>query len=168
MTRLLAVLVAAVVLGALAATAAGQNPPVSITVGAPSVAPRGIPVQMSVAVAADPGALTYRATGPAPLWIRMRLARECGATFESTTGQVVLNRKLRPKPRAHVAYRHTFRVARRLQKFGTWTACAFLEEQGDDRLWAFDADTQIDVTRHCTRLARRAIDQHRRRARHAC
>jgi hypothetical protein len=166
-TRLVA-LVAAASLLVLAGEAAAQDPPVSISVKAPAVAPRGIAVPVRVRVTADPGALTYRATGPAPLKVKVRLARECGATFETTSGQVLLDRTLRPKPRAHAAYERLFRVKRSLRQFGSWTACAYLEEQGDDRLWAFDATTQVDVTRRCTRTARRAIRHPRHAAQFVC
>jgi hypothetical protein len=43
----------------------------------------------------------------------------------------------------------------RTHTFGSFTACAYLEQQGDDRLFAFDDSTTFAVTHGCTTFSRR-------------
>jgi hypothetical protein len=45
--------------------------------------------------------------------------------------------------------------------FGSFTACAFLEQQGDNRLFAFDDAATFAVTHPCTTYSRRVISTKR-------
>jgi hypothetical protein len=89
--------------------------------------------------------------------VRVRAATECGASFDSTPGTVLLDAPLGPSATvAGTAVTHTF---------GTFTACAFLEQQGDNRLFAFDDSTSFTVTHGCTTFTRRAVAGRQRVAR---
>jgi hypothetical protein len=143
---------AALVALALLAPATADEP-VRVAVDAPAVAPRAIPVRIAVAVDADPGALDART---APLRIRVRLARACGATFDSTGGQTVLDAELNPQPQPATAYTSRVSPVASIRSYGTFTACAFVEQEGDDRLYAFDGTTEVSVTARCTVAASRA------------
>jgi hypothetical protein len=145
-------------LGALLAlpsslAAADSFTPIRLGIKLAPVARRHAPLPISVDVAADPGPLDRAST---PLRIEVKLATECGATFQTTPGTVLLNRALSPKPSAGKAYSATMRGAGRPGAFGTLTVCAYLEEQGDgDRLFANDTSNQVDVSMPCTTAANR-------------
>ena len=53
------------------------------------------PLAINVTVTADPGA---RDSTTAPLRIRARLAGECGGTFDTTPGPVLIDQQLNPQP----------------------------------------------------------------------
>ncbi len=145
---------ALVLFAAVPAAARASDEPVSLTVTAPAGVASGIGFPVHVQVASDPGAL---GTATAPLRVRVKAAGECGATFDSTLGTVLVDAPLGPSgTAAATAVMHSF---------GTFTACAFLEQQGDDRLFAFDDSTSFAVTHGCTAFTQRAATQ-RRRLRH--
>jgi hypothetical protein len=124
--------------------AAAAAEPITLTVSTPAVVASNVPFAVGVTVAADQGAL-----GSAPLRVRVRAADECGATFDSTPGVVLLDKQLAASGKVSARARtHTF---------GSFTACAFLEQQGDDRLYAFDDSTTFAVTHPCTTYSRRVI-----------
>jgi hypothetical protein len=141
----------ALALGLLAACAlassawADGGEPVTMDVSVPGVVASGIGFPVRVTVTSDPGALSG---ATAPLRVRVRAAAECGASFDSTPGAVLLDAPLGSN--GTVAGRGSTTT------FGTFTACAFLEEQGDDRLFAFDDSTSFAVTHACTTFTRRA------------
>jgi hypothetical protein len=155
------VAVAAALVPASPAWADG-NEPVTMDVNMPDVVASGIGFPVRVTVASDSGALS---TATAPLRVRVKAATECGGTFDSTPGAVLLDAPLGSS--GTVAGRAS------TSAFGTFTACAFLEQQGDDRLYAFDDSTSFAVTHGCTTFARRAaatrksLRQVRKAARHA-
>jgi hypothetical protein len=128
------------------AAARASDEPVSLSVSMPGVVASGSGFPVRVTVSADPGALD--AAG-APLRVRVRAAQECGGTFDSTPGAVLLDRPLGPAGKVvGSALTHSF---------GTFTACAFLEQQGDERLFAFDDSTSFAVTHPCTTFTRRVV-----------
>ncbi len=140
------------------AAARASDEPVSLSVSMPGTVASNVGFPVRVTVTADPGALD--AAG-APLRVRVRTAAECGGTFDSTPGAVLLDEPLAAGGRvAGHALTHSF---------GTFTACAYLEQQGDDRLFAFDDSTSFAVTHPCTTFTRRAIAARRslRRVRRA-
>jgi hypothetical protein len=156
MTR--ALLLALAGLALVPAAAAGE--PITLAVSTPAVVASNVSFAVHVTVAADQGAL-----GGAPLRVRVRAAGECGATFDSTPGVVLVDKPLGPSGKVSGnALTHTF---------GSFTACAFLEQQGDDRLYAFDDSTAFAVTHPCTTYSRRviatrrALKRVRRQLRHA-
>jgi hypothetical protein len=146
----LAVLVAA--LGAPAARADGGEP-VRLGVDVPGVVASAFPFRVSVHVTADPGALDIRT---APLRVRVRAASECGGSFDSTPGPVLVDQPLRPDPTTGSAYDGTVSGSALLHTFGDFTACTYLEQQGDGRLFAFEDSTGFSVTHPCTTFTRRA------------
>lgn len=151
--------VAAALLLALSQTAHASDEPVTLTVDGPSVAAVGVPFRLTTEVAADARALDART---APLRIRVRLASECGGTFDSTPGTTVIDAELQPAPATGKAYDRRFARTLTLPSLGTLTACAFLEEEGDNRMFAFDSSTQIALTKRCTAAARLASERSKR------
>lgn len=146
-----------------AAAAGSQDEPVALTARARAVADLDRRVSVTINVSADPGALDIRT---APLRLRARLARgqECGATFTSSIGTVVIDTPLSPQPAANAAYAASVRGSVRLHSYGVRTICAYLEEEGDERQFATYTDSQIDVSRRCTR-GERALARARARSR---
>jgi hypothetical protein len=136
------------------------------------VARLGKPLAISVQVSADPSALD---TATAPLRIRAKLSSECGGTFDTTPGPVLIDQELSPQPATGKAYQATPRGTGKPTAYGVRTVCAFLEEEGDNRQFANDtADPpQVDVSKPCTLAARRydrdraALARATRQLRHA-
>jgi hypothetical protein len=159
---------------ASSATVAGADSfnPVRLSISVAPVARLGKPLAVSVRVSADPGALD---TATAPLRIRAKLAGECGGTFDTTPGPVLIDAQLNPQPATGHAYSATARGRGQPTAYGTRIVCAFLEEEGDNRQFANDtADPpQVRVSKPCTIAARRydrdraALARARRQLRHA-
>jgi hypothetical protein len=141
MRRALAV---ALVLGCVVASSAWAEGGERLTMGVsvPGVVASGVGFPVRVTVK---GPLT---DATAPLRVRVKAAAECGASFDSTPGAVLLDAPLGSSGTASGRASTT--------TFGTFTACAFLEQQGDDRLFAFDDSTSFAVTHACTTFTRRA------------
>jgi hypothetical protein len=128
-------------------------------------------------VSADPGALDNR-TGP--LRVRVKLASECGGTYQYTSGPVLMDQRLAPQPTTLRAYAATATGHGKPTAYGQFTVCTWLEEEGDNRDFATDQSLQVNVSRSCTLAAARydAARRHhrrksvltadRRRARTAC
>ncbi|HTX47429.1 MAG TPA: hypothetical protein VMD48_14200 [Solirubrobacteraceae bacterium] len=173
-------LAAAAVLAAAAfgaASAVGDSfTPVVLNVKIASVARLHKPLRVRVSVTADAGVLD---TATAPLRIRVKLAGECGGTFEYTPGVVLLDKQLKPQPSTGHPYSATTSGSGKPNRYGTQTVCVFLEEEGDDRQFATNTSEQVNVSRPCTRAAARydvaerrhrrlAAARDRRAARRAC
>jgi hypothetical protein len=158
------VLVAAGVAALPAATAGGDSfTPVRLSIRVAPVARLHAPLRIAVSVSADPGALDDRS---APLRVRVKLASECGGTYAYTPGVVLLDRRLQPQPATGHAYTATALGAGRPSSYGMKSVCAWLEEEGDDRVFASDQSLQVNVSPACTRTARRYdVARHRRRHR---
>jgi hypothetical protein len=137
-----------------AASPAGADSfaPVALDVQVAPVARLHRPLKIAVAVTADPAALDARV---APLRVRAKLAAVCGATFQHTDGTVLLDARLRPQPSVGEAYAGTVAGQRRPARYGVFSVCAYLEEEGDDRWFASDTDSVVDVSKPCTEAARR-------------
>jgi hypothetical protein len=167
---LLAVFAAMLAISASLA-AADSFTPITLGIKVTPVARRQAQLPISVRVSADPGVLDNATT---PLWIEVRLAAECGGSFETTTGTVLLNKALNPQPALGHAYSATIRGSGPPSTFGSFTVCAFLEEQGNGhRMYANDSSNQVQVSPSCTAAAgrfdaaRRALDNANRRLRTA-
>jgi hypothetical protein len=160
--------------------AADSFTPVGLDIGVAPVARLHQPLAVTVHVTADPGMLDDRT---APLRIQVKLARQCGGDFQYTTGAVLLDKRLSPQPTTGRAYSALERGSGRPAGYGTEMICTYLEEEGDDRVFANDESVTTDVSKACTAAAtrydhlRRArdarrhrarIDAARRGARHAC
>ena len=118
--------------------------PVRLAVTVASTIKRDQPLAIKVKVSADKGALD-RAT--APLWLRVKLAGECGGAFAGTPGIKVLDRRLKPQPRRGRRYALTVKGSVRPDRPGRMTVCVFLAEQGDDRVFADDTSAPVNIVR---------------------
>jgi hypothetical protein len=160
--------------------------PVRVSIVTTAVARLRTPLQVSVHVSADAGVLDDR---NGPLRIRVKLSSECGGTYQYTAGVVLLDKRLSPQPATGHAYSAVASGSGRPDSYGTQTVCAWLEDEGDQRVFASDQSTAVDVSSACTsaaarydaavRAARRkkrgaarrrasAIAAYRRAARRAC
>jgi hypothetical protein len=160
-----------------AAAGADSFTPVRLAINAAPVARLHKPLKVSVDVTADPSVLD-NATGA--LRIRAKLAHECGGTFSSTPGVTLLDQRLRPQPVTGRPDDATASGSGRPTRYGDQTVCAFLEESGDNRMFANDTSNEVNVSRKCTtaaatydaarrRHARRSkLKADRRAARRAC
>ena len=142
--------------------------PVRLGIAISPVARLHEPLQVTVTVAADPSVLDNRI---APLRVEVRLASECGGTFETTPGAALLDEVLSPPPATGQGYYASAHGAGRPATYGLRTACTYLEEEGDNRVFAHDESVQVDVSRSCTvaatryHVARRKRRGHRRAVR---
>ena len=165
MTRALAAAVGALVLaGAGSAATADSITPVRLTISVAPVARAHAPLRISVAVSADAGALDNRS---GPLRVRVKLAAECGGTYQYTAGPVLLDKRLSPQPTTERAYAATASGHGIPATYGQLTVCTWLEAEGDNRDWATDQSVQVNVSRPCTVAATRydsARSHHRRRS----
>lgn len=170
-----AIALAAAVFGATGAVGDSFTP-VILNVKIAPVARLRKPLRVRVTVTADAGVLD---TATAPLRIRVKLASECGGTFEYTPGVVLLDKQLKPQPSIGHPYSATTSGSGKPNRYGTQTVCVFLEEEGDDRQFATDTSEQVSVSRRCTVAAARydaaerrhrrlAAARDRRAARRAC
>ncbi len=166
-------LLAGLVLASSAAIAGADSfTPVRLTITIAPTARLAKPLAIMVTVSADADALD---SATAPLRIRARLAGECGGTFDTTPGPVLIDQQLNPQPATGHPYQATARAAGKPTAYGVRTVCAFLEEEGDNRQFANDtADPpQVDVSKPCTLAARRydrdraALARVKRQLRHA-
>lgn len=145
-----------------AAAGADSFTPVRLAIDIAPVARLHQPLKVSVDVSADPSVLD-NATGP--LRIRVKLAQECGGTFASTPGITLLDQQLRPQPATGRAYDANARGSGRPTRYGDQTVCAFLEETGDNRMFANDTSREVNVSRRCTTAAATYDTARRRHAR---
>jgi hypothetical protein len=152
------------------AVSADSFTPVRMAITVAPVARLHVKLPVSVTVSADPGVLDDR---EGAIRIGVRLASECGGSFETTSGPIVLIRTLSPGPDAGRAYQATARGFGRPDTYGVQTLCMFLEATSTQRVFANDESNAVNVSRPCTAAgtrydrANRALKQARRRLRHA-
>ncbi len=138
---LLGALAASALLLAPALSGADSFNPITLQVRARSHARARKHMKIRVAVAADPGVLDARSGA---IRVRVKLARSlCGATFESTVGRVLINKRLRPQPHAGRAYSASIKGRRKPRLVGTHPLCVFLTD--DYKVFASDT-TDYTVT----------------------
>jgi hypothetical protein len=101
-------------------------------------------LHIKVAVSADAGVLDNRLGA---LRIEVKLAHECGGDVQHTRGFVLLDKLLKPQPATGRAYNAVAIGARRPASRGRSTVCAYLEEEGDNRVWAHDESLTVKVVR---------------------
>ncbi len=146
--------------------------PVRLAITIAPVARLAQPLAITINVSADAGALD---SGTAPLRIRAKLADECGGTFDTTPGPVLIDEQLNPQPATGQAYQATGHGSGNPTAYGQKTVCAFLEEEGDNRQFANDTVDPpiVDVSKPCTvgaaryDAARGSLARARRQLRHA-
>jgi len=138
--------------------------PVRLAVSVAPVARLDVPLRITVGVTADAGVLDV---ATAPLRIRVKLASECGATFTTTDGMTLLDAELDPQPTTGRPYAAAARGAGTPTSYGVKAVCVYLEEEGDNRMFANDTSTQVNISRACTRAAARYDSVRRSRRRDA-
>ena len=126
--------------------------PVQLGITIANTARLNKPLRVTVSIGADSGALDA-ATGP--LSIGVKLAPECGGSYATTTGTVLLNRRLSPQPATGKAYAATATGSGIPRSYGVMTVCTYLTERGDARQFATSQAFQVDVSRECTSAATR-------------
>ena len=131
--------VTAAAVAALGRAAASPAPTVSTRCGSRSQSPRSRArpsrSRSPSTCHADADALD---SATAPLRIRAKLAGECGGTFDTTPGPVLIDVELSPQPATGQPYQATARGSGKPVAYGQRTVCAFLEEEGDNRQFAND------------------------------
>ena len=155
---------AALLAAALPASLAGADSftPVRLTITVPPIARLHVPLAVTVRVSADPGALDTRS---GPLRVHVKLASECGGTYQYTSGAVLLDKPLSPQPSTGRAYSAVARGAGKPLAYGVQTVCAWLDEEGDNRTFASDQSLQVNVSPSCTHAAARYDSLRRSRPR---
>jgi hypothetical protein len=160
--RRTALLAAIAAVAYCAAAGADSFTPVRLGITIAKVARLHQPLKVSVDVSADPSVLD-NATGA--LRIRVKLAQECGGTFSTTPGVTLLDQQLRPQPATGRAYDASATGSGKPGRYGDQTVCAFLEESGDNRMFANDTSNEVNVSRICTTAAATYDAARRRHAR---
>ena len=149
--------VAATVVPTLAAADSFEPVRLAITVAATGHVRSQLPV--SVTVSADAGVLDART---APLRMLVKLAPECGGTFQYTTGPVLLDKRLNPQPATGRAYTATVKGAGKPTATGVQTVCVWLAEEGDGRVFATDDSLTVDVLKALKPTHRKRKGTHHR------
>jgi hypothetical protein len=144
--------------------------PVRLSIRTASVARRGAPLTVTVAVSADPGVLDTR---DGALRVGVKLASECGGDFPTTPGSTLLDTALHPQPATGRAYSATARGSGRPSAYGMMNVCVFVFDTSAGRVYANDESVSVSVSPACTRAAARydtdgrALAGARRALRHA-
>jgi len=148
---LVAALAATAGLGVCSSIAAADSfTPVGLTISIAPVARRHAPLPITVAITADPGVLDG---SEGPLRMEVRLAPECGGTFQTTPGTTLVNAALNPQPSTGKAYAGSVKGSGRPSAYGAQTVCAFLEDTDIGRVYANDESMQVTVSPSCTGAA---------------
>jgi hypothetical protein len=156
--------------GLLAATASGAGAdsftPVQLNIAVAPVARLHALLAIRVAVTADPGVLDG---SEGPLRMEVKLAPECGGTFQTTPGTTLVNVPLAPQPATGRSYAGQVKGSGRPSAYGVQTVCAFLQDTDIGRVYANDESQQVTVSRSCTSAASRydAAQRRLRRTRRA-
>jgi hypothetical protein len=118
--------------------------PVRLAISVPRTVRVHHRLAVEVTVTADPGVLDIRT---AALRVQIKLATECGGTYRHTNGTVLLDHRLKPQPRTGHPYRATVRGHAEPAAAGVKVVCAWLTEEGDERVFASDQSLTIEVKR---------------------
>jgi hypothetical protein len=155
-------LLAVAAAGWSAVAGADSFTPVRLAVNIAPVARLQAPLAINVQVSADSSVLD---DATSPLRVRVKLAGECGGSFSTTPGATLLDQRLRPQPATGRPYHASASGSGRPTRYGDQTVCAFLEESGDNRMFANDTSSQVNVSRACTATAARYDTARRSHAR---
>ena len=143
--------IAAFVLSATLATADSFTP-IRMTITINPVARLRQPLQVKVAVSADPGVLDGSEGG---LRVGVKLADECGGTYDTTPGDQLLDKALSPTPTTGKSYSGSVSGSGKPTSYGLQTVCVFLRDAGVGRVYANDESMTVDVSKSCTTAASR-------------
>jgi hypothetical protein len=153
---------AGVALAAAAPTAGADSfTPVRLNITVAPVARLHAPLKITVGVSADAGVLDGSA---GPLRVEVKLAGECGGTFQTTPGDTLLNKALSPSPATGKPYNGKLTGSGRPSAYGDQTVCVYLQDTQVGRIYANDESRQVDVSKPCTTTAA-AYDSAQRRLR---
>jgi hypothetical protein len=162
---------AASLLGVAASAATADSfTPVQLNISVAPMARLHAPLAITVAITADPGVLDG---SEGPLRMEVKLAPECGGTFQTTAGTTLVNKALTPQPATGRSYAGAVKGAGRPTAYGTQTVCVFLEDTEIGRVYANDESTQVTVSQPCTTTAatydraRAALARAQRQLRHS-
>jgi hypothetical protein len=147
-----AALAAGVTLLGTGSAAADSYTPIRMTTHVTPVARAHAPLKTTVSVSADPGVLDV---AQGSLLVQVKLAAECGGSFQTTPGIALVNAPLTPTPRSGQAYSGSASGSGRPTAFGTQTLCVFLEDSAVGRVFANDESSLVNVSRPCTTGAAR-------------
>jgi hypothetical protein len=151
--RAAAVAVAALALAAVPASVGADSfTPIRLNITVASVARLHQPLKTVVAVSADASVLDLR---DGPIRARVKLASECGGDFEHTPGTTLVDQPLTPQPSTGVAFQGSATGSGRPAAYGIQAVCVYLEDQNEQRVFAHDTVSQVDVSRVCTSAASR-------------
>ena len=159
--RLGLVVLAGALLGLGAVTSAGADSftPVRLSIRIAPTARRGAPLKVTVGVSADPGVLDTR---DGAMRVGVKLAGECGGDFGSTPGDTLLNTAINPQPATGRANSATATGSGRPTSYGIQTVCVYLQDTGEQRVFANDESLTVDVDPACTTAAGRYDADERR------
>jgi hypothetical protein len=132
--------------------------PITMTAKNTPVARRHAPLAIRVSVQADAGVLD---TSDQPLRVQVKLASECGGSFQTTSGTTLLNAPLKPTPQTGRAYSGGAQGSGKPSAYGLQRVCMYLEDPTADRVYANDETNQVDVTVRCTAAGSRYDSAHR-------
>jgi hypothetical protein len=168
----LATALAALALLAVATSVAAADSftPVQLNIAVAPVARLHAPLAINVGITADPGVLDG---SEGPLRLEVKLAPECGGTFQTTPGTTLADAALTPQPATGKSYAGAVKGSGRPRAYGAQTVCAFLEDTDIGRVYADDESTQVTVSKPCTTaagaydLARAALARSHKQLRHS-
>lgn len=140
------------------AAVADSFTPITMSPKVTPVARLRSPLKLQVTVKADPGVLD---TSDQPLRVQVKLAFECGGSFQTTSGTTLVNAPLKPPPQTGRAYSGAATGSGRPSAYGVQTLCMFLEDPSADRVYANDESNQVNVSARCTAAGRRYDAAHR-------
>jgi hypothetical protein len=154
-------LAGAIVVAAALPTVAGADSfdPITLSIKVAASGHLRSRLPITVGVTADPGVLDART---APLRVLVKLAPECGGSFQYTPGVTLLNRRLSPQPATGRAYTASVTGAGTPLTRGVQTVCVWLAEEGDGRVFASDQSNQVDVLRALPAKPKKRKRSHRR------
>jgi len=152
--RVSATSLAIISLLAVTAAVAGADSftPVTLALRITPVARLGAALAVMVTIHADPGVLD---TGSGPMRMQIKLASECGADFQHTSGVTLMDRALTPQPATGRAYQGTLTSSGRPDSYGVQTVCAYLQDSNVGRVYANDESGSVNVSAPCTAAGRR-------------
>jgi hypothetical protein len=150
--------------------AADSFTPITMSLSIAPVARLHVPLKTRVHVSADPGVLD---TSEGPMRVEVKLASECGGSYQTTPGVKLINAPLKPQPATGKAYSGSVSGSGRPNAYGERTVCMYLEDSAVGRVYANDESNQVNVSKPCTTAAHRydsakkALNRARRQRRRA-
>lgn len=146
-----AVLVAALLALPASLAAADSFTPVRVSVIVAPVARLRVALNVKATVGADPGVLD---TSDRPIRIEVKLAQECGGSFQTTPGVTLLNKPLSPQPATGKGYSGSASGSGKPSAYGIQSLCVYVEDSGVGRVYGNDESQQVDVSPACTTAGR--------------